>query len=223
MFNTDVQATWDIVFLRNDLRKCVNKKHPEQVKTDLTNLKVFSTFCRLDCTYSKSFQPSEELEKITAPASLHVTFIDSTQRLTRSSAVFFGYLPNIINDCYCRRSSYSPNKASPSSHLTSHIYSGHLAATEHSGASRSSTPFVVGARFLSELQRGSRFRVPSRVNNIAYTSTQFYYTVPLYHNKYNIARSPSAETTSPDQSSQIILLLMCTCTFMLVQIRFKIY
>ena len=102
MFNTDVQATWDIVFLRNDLRKCVNKKHPEQVKTDLTNLKVFSTFCRLDCTNSKGFQPSEELEKITAPASLHVTFIDSTQRLTRSSAVFFGYLPNIINDCYCR-------------------------------------------------------------------------------------------------------------------------
>ena len=76
-----------------------NKKHPEQVKTDLTNLKVFSTFCRLDCTNSKGFQPSEELEKITAPASLHVTFIDSTQRLTRSSAVFFGYLPNIINDC----------------------------------------------------------------------------------------------------------------------------
>ena len=114
MFNTDVQATWDIVFLRNDLRKCVNKKHPEQVKTDLTNLKVFSTFCRLDCTNSKGFQPSEELEKITAPASLHVTFIDSTQRLTRSSAVFFGYLPNIINDCYCRRSSYSPDKASPS-------------------------------------------------------------------------------------------------------------
>ena len=130
------------IFLRNDLKnlhKCINKKHPEQVKTDLTNLKVFWTFRRLDCTNSKGFQPSEELEKITAPASLHVTFIDSTQRLTRPSAVFFGYLPNIINDCYCRRSSYSPNKASPSSHLTSHIYSGNLAATEHSGASRSST------------------------------------------------------------------------------------
>ena len=54
------------IFLRNDLKnlhKCINKKHPEQVKTDLTNLKVFWTFRRLDCTNSKGFQPSEEIEK----------------------------------------------------------------------------------------------------------------------------------------------------------------
>ena len=162
------------IFLRNDLKnlhKCINKKHPEQVKTDLTNLKVFWTFRRLDC---KGFQPSEEIEKdystCVTPRYLHRQY----SKAYTPSAVFFGYLPEIMNDCYCKRSSYSPDKASPSSHLTSHIYSGHLAATEHSGASRSFSPFVVGARFLSELQRGSRFRVPSRVNNIAYTSTQFY-------------------------------------------------
>ena len=54
------------IFLRKDLKnlhKCIKKKHPEQVKTDLTNLKVFWTFRRLDCTNSKGFQPSEEIEK----------------------------------------------------------------------------------------------------------------------------------------------------------------
>ena len=120
MFNTDAQ---NLPSKRlEELHKCIHKKYPEQVKTDLTNLKVFWTFRLLDCTNSKGFQPSEELEKITAPASLHVTFIDSTQRLTRSSAVFFGYLPNIINDCYCRRSSYSPSCISHRHLHISHLF-----------------------------------------------------------------------------------------------------
>ena len=38
------------------------------MKTDLTNLKVFWTFCRQDCTKSMAFQLNEELAKITAPA-----------------------------------------------------------------------------------------------------------------------------------------------------------
>ena len=82
MFNTDAQ---NLPSKRLDEpAKCINKKHPEQVKTDLTNLKVFWTFRRLDCTNSKGFQPSEEIEKdYSTCVTLHVTFIDSTQRRTR--------------------------------------------------------------------------------------------------------------------------------------------
>ena len=97
MFNTDAQ---NLPSKRlEELHKCINKKYPEQVKTDLTNLKVFWTFRRLDCTNSKGFQPSEEIEKdystCVTPRYLHRQY----SKAYTPSAVFFGYLPNIMNDC----------------------------------------------------------------------------------------------------------------------------
>ena len=108
------------IFLRNDLKnlhKCIKKKHPEQVKTDLTNLKVFWTFRRLDCTNSKGFSRVKKLKKISTcvtPRYLHRQYsklYTSHQFTSLDSSIYWTLA---MNDCYCRRSSYSPDKASPS-------------------------------------------------------------------------------------------------------------
>ena len=108
MFNTDAQNL-PSKRLEEPAQMHYNKKHPEQVKTDLTNLKVFWTFRRLDCTNSKGFSRVKKLKKISTcvtPRYLHrqysKAYTPSHQFTSLDSSIYWTLA---MNDCYCRRSS----------------------------------------------------------------------------------------------------------------------
>ena len=135
MFNTDAQ---NLPSKRlEELHKCINKKYPEQVKTDLTNLKVFWTFRRLDCTNSKGFQPSEEIEKdystCVTPRYLHRQYPKAYTLISSLLWISTEHNQRLPVTVEGLRTHPTKPRHLHISHLTAHIYSGHLAAAERAG------------------------------------------------------------------------------------------